>query len=201
MSAEPEVSERVAPKEVREAKSVHDRYQRAIRQLDKHVSKGRGGQFELKARNAKEADVEEDLFAELKGSLELANEFIAKGLLEPEQVVAESDPECELIHGSEWGPEHRSVANHTHLHWWGISVWANERTTHDLIDSLQKAAGSAVVAAAIAAAFGVSAAVAALIAGAVFLLASLLFIICSWGAHRGLYVNVTWVGVAYVWHQ
>jgi hypothetical protein len=202
MSVEPEILERVPPKEVREAKAVHDRYQRAIRQLDKHVSKGREGRFELKVKNSKEAEIDEDLFQELKGSLELANEYLGKGIIPPEQVVvAEADPQCDLVHGNEWGAEHRSTANHTHWHWWGVSVWANERTTHDLVDILGKAAGSAAVAGAVTAYFGVSTAVAALIAGAIFLLASLLFMVCSWGAHKGLYINVTWAGFAYVWHQ
>ena len=55
MAATAEMTLEMAPKEVREAQARYDKYQKAIRQLEKHVRKEPNGKFELKVKNAKDA--------------------------------------------------------------------------------------------------------------------------------------------------
>ncbi len=180
-----------APKEIREAKADYDKCRQAISQLDKHVKKGASGKFELKAKDAKEAGVDADVFETLKVSLELGNEHGERGI-----VSAEEMPES--ASGSDSGRERARADDFHENHWWGTRTYVNEASTHELVLEAQK---SATAIAAVLRRFGVPAIVAAAIAGALFLMVAALWMICAWGGHKGLVIDRTWSGWTTVWHQ
>lgn len=180
-----------APKEVREAKANYDRYERAVRQLEKHVEKGADGKFTLKAKKAKDADVDEDMFEEFKRSVDLGNEQLEHGVLSSSEIEA-------ISADGTIRPRHSSGDNHIHFHWWGVQVYANESFTHELLTGAQKS-GAAV--AAVLALLGVSALVGAALGAIIFLAAGLYWMICAWGGHKGLVLNMTWAGSGFIWHQ
>lgn len=180
-----------APKEIRDAKADFDKCQRAIAQLDKHVKKGANGKFELKAKDAKEAGLDPDLFEEFKLSLQLGNEHGERGIVSAKD-MAESATQ---------GASVAALArpdNAFEVHWWGTRTYVNDATTHEFIAGAQKS-GAAI--AAVLVAFGVTAIVAAAIGAALFLMAGGLWMICAWGGHNGVQIDRTWSGWTTVWHQ
>src|SRR5688500_13270732 len=131
MAATAEMTLEMAPKEVREAQARYDKYQKAIRQLEKHVRKVPNGKFELKVKNAKDAGVDPEIFDELKQSLELGNQYAQQGLVQSNEIA-----ETTLEQGI--GAQHASPTNHTHTYWWGVQTYMNDVTTHDLLLGIQK---------------------------------------------------------------
>jgi hypothetical protein len=191
MAATAEMTLEMAPKEVREAQARYDKVQKAIRQLEKHVRKDPNGKFELKVKNAKDAGVDPEIFDELKQSLELGNQYAQQGLIQSNEIA-----ETTLEQGI--GAQHASLTNHTHFYWWGVQIYMNDRTTHDLLAGIQASTAAITT---ILVAVGVTAVFAPVIAAALFLLAGLVYMIDSWGGHRGIVISSTWIGGVTLWHQ
>lgn len=53
-----------------------ERLERAIRQMERHVRKNPDGTFELTARSPNEAGVDQEMYDQLRRSLEQGNEFV-----------------------------------------------------------------------------------------------------------------------------
>ena len=57
-----------------------ERLERAIRQMERHVRKNPDGTFELTARSANEAGVDQEMYEQLHRSLERGNEFVKESV-------------------------------------------------------------------------------------------------------------------------
>jgi hypothetical protein len=55
------------------------KFEKAVRQMERHVKKKPDGTFELTAKNAREAGVDEEEFKQLRASLERGNEQVRAG--------------------------------------------------------------------------------------------------------------------------
>jgi predicted nucleic acid-binding Zn-ribbon protein len=76
---------------VQEAKAKKDKYERAIRQLEKHVRKISDGTFQLDIQNAQEAGVDPTAFADLKRAMEEGNKRIKAGEVQADHVQKTTD--------------------------------------------------------------------------------------------------------------
>jgi hypothetical protein len=69
-----------------------ERLDRAVRQMEKHVRKNPDGTFELKAKSAEEAGLDQEAFEQLRLSLEQGNQYVKDytklGKLRAEEVRA-----------------------------------------------------------------------------------------------------------------
>lgn len=155
------------------------------------MKKGPSGKFVLKAKDAREAGLDPELFEEFKLSLQLGNEHSERGIVSAHD-MAEVTGQTGSI-GALARPD-----NAFELHWWGTRIYVNDATTHEFIAGAQKS-GAAI--AAVLVAFGVTAIVAAAVGAAVFLMAGALWMICAWGGHNGVQIDRTWSGWTTVWHQ
>lgn len=71
---------------VDEQRGKQDRLDKAIRQLEKHTKQNPDGTFELKVKNAREANADPEVFEQLERSLEEGNKYIRSGKVPKDKV-------------------------------------------------------------------------------------------------------------------
>lgn len=71
---------------VAEQRASEAKFEKAVRQMERHVKKKGDGTFELKVNSAKEAGVEDRYFEELRQSLERSNELVKAGKIKGAEV-------------------------------------------------------------------------------------------------------------------
>jgi len=182
------------PAEVAQFRAKKDEFEKAIRQVEKHLRK-QNGRLELDVNDAKQAGVDPTLFQVLKESLDETNKRVKAGELRVDAVQLETPEAGDAIEEAV-GPGYTGIQTF----WWGNRVFLNEPDTHILTDLLKGAATTAVITGMLTNVLG--AVPSAIVAGIIAIAALTLVAICGWGAHKGIYFNFAWPAVPWgVWHQ
>ena len=71
---------------VAEQRANQAKFEKAVREMERHVKKNPDGSFELKAKNAKDAGVDDEAFEQLRRSMECGNEHVKSGKIKGAEV-------------------------------------------------------------------------------------------------------------------
>ena len=71
---------------VAQQRASEAKFEKAVRQMERHVKKNPDGSFELKVKNAKDAGVDDEAFEQLRKSLERGNEHVKSGKIKGGEV-------------------------------------------------------------------------------------------------------------------
>jgi hypothetical protein len=186
--------------DVEEYKKKKDEFERAIRQVEKHVQK-KGGRLTLEAKDAKAVDVDPVLFDDLKRALDNTNEQVKSGKLKLDEVLLKT-PDLTSRGDRPSGVDVAAV-NHSGIQyfWWGYRVFLDHTETDGIAAILQQGAAAGAVLAFLTSAIG-GAIPAGVVAGILSLASGVLMSICGAGGHEGIYFNFAWPAIWWgVWHQ